>query len=124
MSRPIEPTREVVAFLARAEEGVPGGTIRAGVGLGGDVPRVYDPWLEPLEDPTPESLRAFCARARTAGSPGVLFYAYRGLNRKRFPDAFALLEDRAAFEPLARFDGIESEHVHYALRCREAAAGG
>ena len=116
---PHAPSREVVEFLAAEGAGAP-----AGVGLGGDVARVYDPWLEPLEDPTPESLRAFCARAGRGGRPGVVFYAYRALNHKRFPEAFALLDDPAAFAPLARFDGIESEHVHYALRCREPGPEG
>jgi hypothetical protein len=112
---PHAPSREVAEFLLAQ-----GGGARAGVGLGGDVPRLYDPWLEPLEKPTPEALRDFCARgARAHGPPGVLFYAYRALNQKRFPEALALLDDPAAFEPLARFDGIESEHVHYALRCRK-----
>jgi hypothetical protein len=115
---PHAPSREVVALLAAH------GGARAGVGLGGDVPRVYDPRLEPLEDPTRASLDAFCARAlATDGRPGVLFYAYRALNRKRFPEAMAYLDDPTAFELLGRLDGIEAEHVHYALRCRDPEPG-
>ena len=120
---PHAPSREVAAFMAAQGDRDPRGPARAGIGLGGFVPRVYDPWLEPLEDPTPARLRAFCERARDEGRPGLVFYAYSSLNRKRFPEAFALLDDATAFERLARFDGIESEHVHYVLRCREPDRG-
>ena len=66
-TRPIEPTREVVAFLERAQAGVPGGAIRAGVGLGGDVPRVYDPSIREVN--TLEELVALTSEARSAGKP-------------------------------------------------------
>jgi hypothetical protein len=118
---PHAPSREVVDFVAARAGGDPRGALRAGVGLGGDVPRVYDPWLEPLEEPTPAGLRALCERARAEGRPGIVLYAHSALNRRRFPEAFALLGDAGAFELLARFDGIESEHVHYVLQCREPA---
>lgn len=119
---PHAPSREVVAFVA-SQTG-PGGRepLRAGVGLGGDVPRVYDPWLEEIARPTPADLRAFCGRARGEGRPGIVVHAYSALNRRRFPEAFALLADASQFEPLARFDGVESEHVHYVLACREGEA--
>lgn len=117
LRNPQAPAREAAAFVSAFS--APGGAaLRAGAGLGGDVPRVYDPWLEPLEQPSAADVEAFCERARRGGRPGLVLYGHRGLNRKRFPDALALLEDPARFEPLARFDGIESEHVYYVVRCR------
>jgi hypothetical protein len=111
---PQEPTREIARFLREADPEHPDGAIGVGVGLGGDVPRVYDPWIVGVEQ-RPELL-AELARARAEARPLYAFYGHGALNRKRFPDTLALLDDRALFEPVARFDGIEAEHVYRVLR--------
>ena len=114
LSRPIEPTREVVAFLARAGEGAPGGTIRAGIGLGGDVPRVYDPSIREVN--APGELAALVREAQVSRKPLYLFYGYGPLNHRQRPQLFALLDDTRVFEPIARLDGIDSETVFRVLR--------
>jgi len=111
---PQEPAREVAEFVA----GQPGRggerALRIGVGLGGDVPRVYDPWIESVNEV--DDLAEACRRARAEGRPLFAFYAHSALNRRRFPETMALLTDARLFVPVARFDGIESEHVYRVLR--------
>jgi hypothetical protein len=111
---PQEPAREVAEFVA-SQPGAGGErALRIGVGLGGDVPRVYDPWIESVHEV--DELAEACRRARDEGRPLFAFYAHSALNRRRFPDTMNLLGDARLFEPLARFDGIESEHVYRVLR--------
>jgi hypothetical protein len=113
-TRPIEPTREVVAFLARAEEGKPGGAIRAGVGLGGDVPRVYDPSIREVNKL--EELAALAREARDGGKRLYVFHGYGTLNHRRRAELFAPIDDPRLFEPLGHLDGLESESVFRVLR--------
>jgi hypothetical protein len=113
-TRPIEPTRELIAFLARAEEGAPAGGIRAGVGLGGDVPRVYDPSIREVN--TLEELAAVAREARGGGKRLHVFYGYGALNHRRRPELLARLDDRRLFEPLGHVDGLETESVFRVLR--------
>jgi hypothetical protein len=115
LEKPHMPTRELVAFLAEAGAGVPGGILRAGVGIGGQVLNVYDPWARHVGGRA--ALEALCARARAEGRPLYLFYGYHHANHTgRFARLFVLLDDVRTFEPVARFDGIESEFVYRVLR--------
>jgi hypothetical protein len=109
LTLPQEPAREVAQFVANSET-----AIAVGIGLGGDVPRVYDPWIVALDQP--DALRRELARARAESRPLYAFYGHAALNRKRFPETIALLHDPALFEPVARFDGIEAEHVYRVYR--------
>ena len=111
---PQEPAREIAAFVRDAGADGPRGAIAVGVGLGGDVPRVYDPWIVAVEERG--ELAAELARAQAEGRSLYAFYGHAALNRKRFPATLALLDDPALFEPVARFDGIEAEHVYRVLR--------
>jgi hypothetical protein len=114
---PQAPAREVAEFIAQQDGAGSSdgkGALRIGVGHGGDVPRVYDPWIESLTDA--DELAAACARARREGRALYVFYGHAALNRRRFPETMALLRDPGLFEPLARFDAIESEHVYRVLR--------
>jgi hypothetical protein len=111
---PQEPAREVAAFVRAAGAEGPRGTIAVGIGLGGDVPRVYDPWIVAVDERG--ELAREIARAAAEGRGLYAFYAHAALNRQRFPDTLALLDDRALFEPAARFDGIEAEHVYRIFR--------
>jgi hypothetical protein len=127
LRNPHAPTREVAGYRAPRDRALPGRIERIGVGLGGDVPRVYDPWIREVTDPA--ELAGALARARADERPLYVIYGYGELNRRRHPDLMALLDDRRLFEPLARFDGIESLHVYRVLRYGGAplsppAAGG
>jgi hypothetical protein len=114
LSHPPTPSRELVALLERAGQGVPGGVLRAGVGLGGDVPRVYDPWI--IEIRTPEELDALTARAQREGRPLYVFYSYERVNERRSPALLERIRDTSRFEPVARLDGIAPELVIRVLR--------
>jgi hypothetical protein len=104
-------SREVLEWTARA--GGPNG-LRASVGVGASVPRVYDPGLEVVDQV--EDLEALCARARAEGRPLHLFYAYSSLNRHDRPEVFALLDERRLFEEVAELGGIDHGTVTYVLR--------
>jgi hypothetical protein len=114
LTRPIEPTREVIEFLASEEAKASGGAIRAGAGLGGDVPRVYDPSIREVTKPA--ELAALTREATASGRTLFVFFGYGPLNHRRLPKLFALLDDRRLFEPIGRLDGIESETVFRVLR--------
>ncbi|HVH06549.1 MAG TPA: hypothetical protein VNE71_11175, partial [Myxococcota bacterium] len=114
LAYPQAPAREVAAFVRAAPADDPRGAIGVGIGLGGDVPRVYDPWIVAVE--AHGALAAELARARDEGRPLFAFYGHAALNRRRFPETLALLDDPALFEPVARFDGIEAEHVYRVFR--------
>jgi hypothetical protein len=115
LERPQMPSREVAAFLARAGEGVPGGVIRAGVALGGNVPDVYDPWV--LHVHSREEIAGLCRRSLAEGRPLYVFYGYNDPNRQgKFRGAFRDLDDTRYFEQVAHFPGIESDYVFRIFR--------
>ena len=74
LTRPISPSRELVAFLEQAGRSIAGGVLGAGLGLGGSPPRVYDPGI--VEVRKPAELAALCERSRAEGRPLYVFYAY------------------------------------------------
>jgi hypothetical protein len=112
LTRPVEPAREVVAFLDR--EGASSEAIRAGIGLGGDVPRVYDPSIREVS--TPEALAGLVREARREQRPLYVFYGYGPINHRLHPELFAPLDDPRLFEPVARLDGLDSDTVFRVLR--------
>jgi hypothetical protein len=115
LERPQMPSREVADFLARAGEGVPGGVLRAGVALGGNVPDVYDPWVRHVH--TREEIAELCRRSLAEGRPLYVFYGYNDPNRQgKFRRAFRDLDDTRYFEPVAHFPGIESDYVFRIFR--------
>ncbi len=104
-THPASPSREVVAFLRDQGAGV----LRAGLGLGGDAPRVYDPGIVEVE--SLEELAALCARSRAERRPLYVLYAYGTVNRKRLPELFRFVRDPRYFEPVAHFDGVDGDMV-------------
>jgi hypothetical protein len=89
-------------------------SLRVGVGLGGDSPRVYDPAIVHVE--TGDELRSLLADARLVKRPLYVLYGHRGRNRKNYADVFPLLDDPALFEPLGRFEAVAPEFVYRVLR--------
>jgi hypothetical protein len=108
-THPATPSRELVALLDGLEKAMPGGILRAGLGLGGDAPRVYDPRIVEVE--RPEQLEALCERSRREGRPLYVSYAYGTVNQKRLPELFIWVRDPRYFEPIARLDGIDPDMV-------------
>ena len=109
LTHPPTPSREVAAWLVARDREAPGGVLRAGLGLGGEVARVYDPWLLRVE--RRDELEALTARARAEGRPLYVVFSYGALNARRMAALFEPVLDDALFEPVARFDGIEGEQV-------------
>jgi hypothetical protein len=114
LERPQVPSREVAAFLAAAGQGVPGGVIRAGVGLGGDTPDVYDPWIVHVR--RRDEIAELARRSLAEGRPLYVFYGYGQPNRRKLAEAFRDLDDPRYFEPVADFGAIESDFVYRVLR--------
>ncbi len=114
LTRPVAPMREVGAYLRGLSGDDPTRVLRGGLGLGGEMPALYDPWLRSLQ--TEEAFQALLAEAERTGAPLVIAYAYRGQNEPRFPAAFALLDDPEHFEPMAEWRGVEIAH-HYRVFC-------
>jgi hypothetical protein len=112
-SRPSTASSELVSFLAK-QDGGPAHTLRAGVGLGGDAPRVYDPQIIEVENLA--QLEALCARARDEGRPLYVFYAYATVNLKRLPEVFMHIRDTGEFEPVASLPGIDPDMVIHVRR--------
>ena len=123
LERPQLPSREVADFLAAAGEGVPGGVIRAGVALGGNVPDVYDPWVIHVHHR--EEIAELTRRSRAEGRPLYVFYGYGHPNRRgTFRDAFLDLDDPRYFEEVAHFGAIEADFVYRILRYTGRPLGG
>jgi hypothetical protein len=114
LTRPISPSRELVAFLEQVGRGIPGGVLGAGLGLGGSPPRVYDPGI--VEVRKPAELAALCERSRAEGRPLYVFYAYGLINERELPELFVHVADPRQFEPVARFDGVEADQMIRVLR--------
>jgi hypothetical protein len=123
LERPQLPSREVADFLAEAGQGIPGGVIRAGVALGGDVPDVYDPWV--LHVHRREQIAELARRSLAEGRPLYVFYGYNEPNRSgKFQGAFQDLDDTRYFEEVAHFGAIESDFVYRIFRYTGRPLGG
>ena len=106
---PPTASREVVELFAKAGEGVPGGVLRAGLGLGGNVPDVYDPYVKHVH--RGREIAALAARSRAEGRPLYVFYGYNDANRIKSPDAMVYLDDPRLFEEVAVLPAIEAEFL-------------
>jgi hypothetical protein len=110
LERPQMPSREIAAFLAEQDRGVPGGVIRAGVALGGNVPEVYDHAIVHVQ--RREQIADLARRSREEGRPFYIFYGYSHSNRVGpFAAVFEDLDDSDAFREVASWSGIESDFV-------------
>lgn len=115
LERPLMPSGEVAEYIAAAGEGVPGGAIRAGVALGGNVPDVYDPFV--IHVFRRGQLAELERRSLEEGRPLYVFYGYNQANRAGpYRDLFVDLDDTDRFEVVAHFGAVESEYVYRVLR--------
>ena len=113
--RPYAPLADVAALTRAASGGHEG--LRAGLGLGGDMAALYDPWIRYIESRA--EIEALASEARAKGLPLHVFYGYPRLNRRRAPDAVALLEDPDTFREVARFHGFEPRFTFRVFELRE-----
>ena len=114
LTRPIAPLRDVGEYLRARAGDDPLSVLRAGYGLGGGMPKIYDPWIQYIH--TRAEVEALCRRATRDNLPLYVFYGQEGMNRRRGPDGWALLDDPALFEEEARFSGIEARFLYRVLR--------
>ena len=108
------PRRPSSSPSSRSRTAGPRGALRAGIGLGGDAPRVYDPHIVEVENLA--QLEALCARARGEGLPLYVFYAFTTVNMKRLPEVFMHIRDTGEFEPIATLPGIDPDMVIHVRR--------
>ncbi len=110
LTRPYSPMRELAETLRSA------GGLRAGFGLGGEMPRIYDPWIRHVE--SAREIAALEGEARAEGRPLHVFYGYPGQNRAKRPEGIARLLDPERYEEVNRFQGIEPQFTYRVFRLR------
>ena len=116
---PYAPMRDVAERLA--ELAPDDAVLRVGVGLGGGMPRLYDPSIVYAEEAT--QLAELCEQAAERGRTLHAFYGYPVANSNRY-SAVAVLEDPRWFEPVAQLWGIEPELSYRVFRLRGACPPG
>jgi hypothetical protein len=109
LQRPIEPIREVAAFLKEAAG--ENGRVLA-YGHGREAVMVYLPTAVPVEDD--EQITAAERAAQAGGQKLLLAIGHIHFNRTLIPKGFAVFEDPTRFTEVARFDGLGIEH-HYRI---------
>ncbi|HEX2484200.1 MAG TPA: hypothetical protein VHQ66_02795, partial [Myxococcota bacterium] len=114
LRHPPTASREVTELLAKAGNGVPGGVLRAGLGLGGNTPDVYDPYVQHVHRGA--DVAALAERSLAEGRPLYVFYGYNDANRQKSPDAMVYLDDPALFEEVAVLPAIEAEFLMRVFR--------
>lgn len=108
-AQPYSGMRDVVDRLGEHPDAV-----KAGLGLGGDNAKVYDPGLDYFE--TADELAALCREARSSDAPLYVYYGYTRQNRARRPDAFEVLDDRSQFTPAGFFGAVQPAFCYRLLR--------
>jgi hypothetical protein len=88
------------------------------VGLGGEMPRIYDPTIHYVE--RARRLAEHCREALASQRTLLVFYGYPERNARRY-DAVALVEDPQWFEPVGRLLAIEPDFGYRVFRLRAAA---
>jgi hypothetical protein len=112
-SRPYAAMRDVVEFMdAQAPSD---DSLRVGVGLGGGMPRIYDPTILYVEEAG--QLAKLCRDALDDDRTFLVFYGYAKRNARRY-DAVALVEDARWFEPIGRLLAIEPNFGYRVFRAR------
>jgi hypothetical protein len=110
LRNPYAPMRDVVEFLAAVPASGSAPPLRAGYGLGGGMPAIYDPEIRPIS--TPLEIEALCREAVDSERSLYLFYAYPRINERRRPIGLGMIRDSGSFQQVAEFHGIEAR-FHY-----------
>jgi hypothetical protein len=113
-SRPIAPLQDVAAYVQSASKDTK--PIIACYGLGREVMPVYEPKCLPVENAA--GVEALLQRSKAENRPLYLIYGYTNFNRTLLADGFKLLDDKALFEEVKAFPGIESEFYFRVLKAR------
>ncbi len=113
-TRPYAPMRQVAEYLADLRDSEGGAIVALGFNLGGDTPSVYNPHVVYFEKV--EELIQYTREANADNETLYVFYGYDSFNRHDEPPPFELLDDRALFEVVKTFDGIEPQFHYQILR--------
>ncbi len=110
LMNPMAPLRDVAA------EAKNGAGLVACYGHGGEVMPVYLPSI--LQVQKREDLEPLMQRAKREDKGLVMIYGHPGFNRAVNADGFALLDDRALFEEVKSFSGIEPDFFYRVLKLK------
>jgi hypothetical protein len=102
---PYAATRDVADYLAGVGAGPEGRALRAGVGRGAGLVRVYD--AVPLVT-SRRAILELAERARREERGLYLFFGYVGRNQREHRGALGLVDDRRYFEPVAHLGAIDA----------------
>jgi hypothetical protein len=116
LSRPFAPLHDVAHFVSEQIGEDPRAGLRAGLGLGSDMLRLYDPWLEYVTSLA--EIEALERRAAREGLPLFVVYGYPGMNQLRHPDVLERLHDPRRYRLVARFDGVDANMTFRVFRHR------
>lgn len=121
LTHPYAPLRQVAAVLDEADRREGEAVLRAGLGLGGGMVRLYDwdvRWIGREAE-----IDALCREAAAEGRPLYVFYGYPARNGAERAGAVARLEDGDRFERVAELYGIEPEFRFRVFRRRDVPCG-
>ena len=114
LTQPIAPLHDVASFVQhQAASPKP---LIACYGLGREVMPVYEPSCLPVENLA--GVEALMQKAKTEQRPLYLIYGYNTFNRSLLSDGFKLLDDKALFEEVKAFPGIEPEFYFRVLKAK------
>ena len=113
-SRPIAPLHDVASYVQSSSKDTK--PLIACYGLGREVMPVYEPKCLPVENAA--GVEALLQRSKAENRPLYLIYGYTNFNRTLLADGFKLLDDKALFEEVKAFPGIESEFYFRVLKAR------
>jgi len=114
LTRPYSPMREVAERLLSEAGDSPSSILRAGYGLGGGMLRIYDPWIQHVEEAG--EIVALERASRQAQKELYVFYGYPRQNEAKRPDGIALLLDAERYAEVGRFQGIEPQFTYRLFR--------
>ncbi|MFQ3578372.1 MAG: hypothetical protein SNJ52_05110 [Verrucomicrobiia bacterium] len=120
MQRPIAPVADMAHFFESHVLPKEPDAVVIGFGLGGDLVQSYLPTTGVAF--TLEEMEKAIAEARSTGRPLWVYYGYSNFSRSntegRANEAFALLDNRALFEEVTSFAGVEAQFFYRILRFR------
>ncbi|MCP5055169.1 MAG: hypothetical protein GY937_00415 [bacterium] len=114
LTRPYSPMREVAERLRTEAGDSPSSILRAGYGLGGGIVRIYDPWIQYVDEA--REIVDLERESRRAEKELYVFYGYPRQNEAKRPDGIALLLDPERYAEVGRFQGIEPQFTYRLFR--------
>jgi hypothetical protein len=115
-ARPYSPLHDVASFVQAQNSNAATKPLIACYGLGREVMPVYEPSCLPVENAA--GVESLLQKAKAEERPLFLIYGYNTFNRSLLADGFKLLDDKALFEEVKAFPGIEPEFYFRVLKAK------